>query len=202
MRCEGDILLPPRPDPRRHVRGRVAVAAYRGCAYGFKLNVRTARVVTHRCVTVELFVDALAEDGFSFVRLGRNDKLRQAVSQSRAHATDTFHLFRPDDRAPVRIDPMLVIFNLRAYETQEAILDSCVKGKRVLNLSYEADLESPDRRADTLNRVFSLVGIDPVPVSEPTLYRTTPRALSDAIENLDELTDALRGTRYERYLAR
>ena len=199
MRCEKEILGEPHRDARRFIRGRVLVARLRGEAvYGFKINSLNLRVASRRW-NLPSFIKALGADGFRFVRLKRDNLLRQGISAMRAGETREYHVTAPIGTGPMQLDPLNVIYLIRNFEVYEDLIDANVQGFPTLLLTYEEDLEDGPAQQDALNRVFSFVGLEPAPVSSP-LVKTTPRGLADAVANHEELAAALRGTRYERFL--
>jgi len=196
MRCEGEILANLTSDPVRYVRGRASLARLRNLdAYGFKFNILNQ----HLRVRIDLreFIRRLTGDGFSFVHLRRANLLRQAVSSMRATvADDRFHRRFETNSPAIHIDVIGLITLMRRMETYEEHLVRCLGGSASLSLVYEDDLEPEDARQASVARVLALVGLEPVGASS-TLRRTTPRALSDAVSNHDEIREVLSRTRYE-----
>ena len=74
-----------------------------------------------------------------------------------------------------------------------------LEGLPVHSLRYERDLLDPATRQAALDRAFEFLGVAPVPASTP-LVRSVGAKLEDTVRNLDELSGALRHTRFERFL--
>ncbi len=200
MRCEGELLAIPRREPFRFLRGRTRVAwLQRLGAYAFKINAQNLALTSRRW-TLPTYVRALIDDGFRIVRLRRTNLLRQALSTMRAGQTQTFHVREAMRAGALRIDPIEVIHVMRRFESRDEYLDDLLRNDDTLELTYEDDIECDDRRADTLARVFTLAGLEPVAALASPLRQTTPRRFADAVENHDEIRSLITGTRYERYL--
>jgi hypothetical protein len=199
MRCESEILRDAQRDARRFVRGRVHSAWRHGAkAYGFKFVGNQARSLGWRRDLPE-FLTSLHEDGFVFVRLGRRNLLRQALSTVRAIQAAEWHSRTDSTRGATRIDPVQLIYTMRNLEMLHQYVETVLPTPPAFDLTYEDDLEDEDRRAETLVRLFAAVGLEPAPPAS-TLRKQTPTSLADAIENLDEVTAALRTTRYAEHL--
>lgn len=199
MRCEGEILQDPFRDPVRYVTGRAAIARLRKHdAYGFKINHLNARVGTYRTTLAQVVRD-LADDGFTFVRIRRENLLRQTISSLRAGEEQSYHTREERHREALHLDPVHVIYLMRTIEVYEERIDSYVQDLDCMTLTYERDLESEAARGASLARVFALVGLEPAAVTT-TLRQSTPRALADAVANHDELRDVLGKTRFAAYL--
>lgn len=65
---------------------------------------------------------------------------------------------------------------------------------RVLTVEYES-LTRPGTAGAVFDRVFRFLGVEPVPV-QAEHARLAPPALGDRIENLDQVLDALEGTKW------
>jgi LPS sulfotransferase NodH len=201
MLCEGEILGTPRRDPFRFVRGRTIIARRRQHvdAYGFKINVHYLALANRRW-TMPTLIEALVRDGFGIVRLRRENLLRQAISTMRAGPTRTFHVTEAVRSVPLHVDPINVLSVMRQFESSDEFLDKLLAKVETVEVTYEDDIEPEGRRDATLSRVFTLAGLEPATVPRSALKQTTPRSLTDAVENHQEIRTFLTGTRYEQYL--
>jgi LPS sulfotransferase NodH len=199
MRCESEILRDPQRDALRFVRGRTHSAWRHGAkAYGFKFITGQARSLGWRR-DLPAFLTSLSDDGFIFVRLRRRSLLRQALSTVRARQARDWHTREEGNRGAAHVDPVQLIFTMRNLESLHEYLDTALPHPPAFDLVYEEDLEDEERRPATLSALFTAVGLEPAAPTS-TLRKQTPTSLADAIENLDEVTTALRTTRYARHL--
>jgi LPS sulfotransferase NodH len=132
------------------------------------------------------------------IRLTRENLLAQVVSAAlafksgfwrqrggeEAYAAETHH-----------VDPVRCKRALANLEAREQELDRLAGGHPVMRLTYEQLVGGSE-----LEAVQRFCGVAPRALSSPhRKLRTLP--LREAIENWDELSAELRGTRFERYLA-
>lgn len=155
--------------------------------------------------TPEGYVDLLEELGFThFVLLDRSNQLRRAVSTAIGSKTGVWNTFgAPHGRTAVHID--ITRFHsyglytpltewLASLEATYSTLRKRLQGRRLLELTYEDDVE----RDPTIGyqRVCDLLGIAPHPV-QVRLKKMNPYPVHELIENYDEVAQALSGTPYE-----
>jgi hypothetical protein len=197
VHSEGEILRQGPEFPRAFLRGRVHTARRAGAsAYVFKLAALQLAFPRMILQPRLLFAD-LAADGFTFLYLTRRDALRQAVSYLRSKDNGAFHP-RGESALPTGpqvIDPVELIASLRWIEEHDEVIAGALDGLPVRRICYEDDLEDPVARRATLESLFADLGVEPV-FEASDLQKATPRDLSDAVANLDEVYDALRPTRF------
>ena len=83
---------------------------------------------------------------------------------------------------------------LATLETREQEMDRLAEGHPTIRLTYERLV------AGSIDEVQQFLGVEPRALSSPHRKLRT-RPLREAIENWNELSDGLRGTRFERFLA-
>lgn len=181
-----DVLL-----PRLWVASRRA--RHQDRAWGFKVKLQDLTRFQRPAVDPARFLGGLAEDGYRIIHLRRENVVLQSLSVLRARATGEYHR-RADDA----VDPRRVVDCaelVAACGHQMSHMDhelEALSGLDRLTLTYEADLDDPDRHQATGDRVFDHLGLDRVPVATD-LTRTRPRSVTDEIVNLDEVRTVLAG---------
>ena len=154
--------------------------------------------------SVDELLGAIGVDTTLVVSLRRRNLLRVVVSAVQARATGAWH--RPSDAAgaptPVHLDPHAVGIDLATrplveilarYERGYAELDRAVATGRHLRLDYDTDIVPDPRRA--ARRLATEAGLTPADAPVRT-GRTNPFPLDRLVANLDEIDDALAGTRW------
>ena len=66
-------------------------------------------------------------------------------------------------------------------------------------LTYEDDLYDPDAQQQTLRRITDWLGL-PFEPAKTDIIRSTPKRLTDLVENHDELVGWVRNTEFARFL--
>ncbi len=84
--------------------------------------------------------------------------------------------------------------SIEGIKTPMQEVDSLLKGKNILNLTYENDIEQDPKKA--YRRICRFINIKPTKVSV-NLSKTNPFPLADILENFDEIRAALHNTPYE-----
>jgi hypothetical protein len=160
-------------------------------------------------LTLEALVEELCAAGFCrFVLLHRRNLLRRMVSHVIAQQTGRYRQRRPSTR-PVRITLPVHELSVRSerrslvewfelIDAQAARLRSMLSGRPVLELSYEADVQSNPQIGYA--RLCALLGLEAVPV-RVRLERMNPFPLADVVLNFAEVAAALTGTPYEWMLS-
>jgi LPS sulfotransferase NodH len=193
-----------RPTPR-WVRSVIEAAVQaRRCGYfGFETNV--SQFGPH-CInmSVEEYVRLLQTLGFRhFIVLTRNNLLRVVISYIAAAQAGQWHVVsRPSEPVRVTVNPDRPYGSwagslteiLDYYLDYYAELDVQLADYGRLDLSYEADIESDP--AVGYQKICRFLDIEPEPSDAP-LERTNPFSVEEMILNYDEVSDALRGTRFK-----
>jgi hypothetical protein len=150
------------------------------------------------------YVALLERLGFThFILVDRRNHLRRAVSVAVGTRTGLWNTtMAPRARTAVRLDPlrfqsygeeMPLLRYFESLERQHAVFRELLKGRRLLELCYEDDVE-PDPRIG-YRKTCEFLGIDALPV-EVRLKRMNPWPLAELVENLDEVRSVLAGTRH------
>jgi len=132
------------------------------------------------------------------IRLSRENLLAQVVSAALALKSGFWRQRGGGDEAYAvethRVDPARCRSALANLEERELELDRIADGHPVLRLTYEQLTGGSE-----LDAVQRFCGVEPRVLSSPH-RKLRRRPLPEAIENWDELSAELRGTRFERFL--
>ena len=193
-----------RPTPR-WVRSAIEVAVYaQRCGY-FGFETKATQFGPH-CIsmTVEEYVSLLQGLGFRhFIVLTRNNLLRVLVSGLVGNQSGKWHTASgPSAPTRVTVDPDQpwgpwagsLTDILDYYRNYYAELEMPLTHQARLDLNYEADIEGDP--AVGYQKICRFLDIEPEPSDIP-LALTNPFSLEEMILNYEEVSDALRGTRFE-----
>ena len=157
------------------------------------------------------YVAGLKELGFrKFIIQRRANLVRTFVSALVGRAKgNVFHLpaGKSASLQKLRLDPQAVYFDEKPVKLLDALkftterielARQLLSDHDVLCLTYEEDIADDPSRA--YRRVCGFLGVEPESV-EIKYGRTTPFALAEVIENLDEVQAAIAGTEFEWMLA-
>jgi len=172
--------------------------------YGFEMKPFHFRLIGY---SAEAFLDHLDSVGFNhFILLDRRNRLRKIISSVIAHSRDgDYHIGSERSarltKAHVNIDDLRIDFDskplieyLADYDREMHGLETLLRRRNVLRLTYEDDIQADPQRAYA--RVCDFLGLRATSVS-PKLSRTNPFPLEDMIENFGEVKQTLAGTPYE-----
>lgn len=186
-------------DPWRLLRRQLEITTDRIYGFEFKFLLHCQWTGT----ALPDVVDLLKEEGFDhYIILRRRNSLRRIASSLVGRQTRVYHLKkeRHAKLVSITIDVDKVFVDavarplLRCLEDEEsgfAELSRLLDGRKVLNLTYEEDIEADPMVA--YRRLCEYLNIDPVPASV-RLARTNPFPLRDVIMNYAEVDKALAGT--------
>jgi len=193
--CDHEVLSTPKPlrSPRDYILDRARLP--RCSVYGFKLL--SYQLAALQNIDDESgFLDWLEAEGFEIIYLYRRDILRHAVSNVMARENREFHRKKDRGSRVLELQPELLEQwmrgSLNGLEKERAVL----QGRRYVSVCYEDDLEQD--KQPTMDRVFTHLGLEPVPVRTQLRKIVTPD-LSDTIANYAELKAHFRGTDFETY---
>lgn len=196
----GNELLRPRVRwPLVYLEGRRAEHP-RG---GFGVHIKPYHLTDFQGVSnLRHWLERAHRRGWTVVHLYRENLLRQVLSTSSLIAMGGVSHLRTGDRTgPPRlsVDPAELLHWMdlrarsRAAETQALI------GVPHETVSYERDLLTGQRWQSLAERLWSSVGLSPVPVTT-SLRKINSDSLPALLLNYDEVAAALRGSPYERFL--
>lgn len=198
IKCDSEIITPRPAFPFLCARGRARIAGLRGFeAYGFKLlSTQLMDVFPSRDTR---FVRHLRDDGFVFIHLRRRNLLQQVVSHERAVGSGTWHHWNKEPHASaIEVDVPSLIFWMRFIEVHDQVMAEMTHDCSRFELFYEDHLQDAEAHQGTVDLIASRLGLGVAPV-KARMTKIAPR-LASSIRNLDEVRDALSGTRFEKFL--
>lgn len=133
------------------------------------------------------------------IHLVRRNLLKMWVSRVAAEQRGLYHL-EPEKAPPadrVKLDPLTLVADLEKIATEVERGAGFAESRGALPVAYEDMLA--DREA-TYARVFEFLGVAAWAPAEEPLRKINPDSLSELVENLDEVVDALQGTPFEAHL--
>ncbi len=200
IHCDVEILRLRCRWPKAWIYGRAA--RFCGKAYGFKLvnyQLRELQPIEDRIG----FLRSLKEDGWRVIYLRRENRLRSAISTTKAHMTGRFHcrgevssLNR--DKVTLAVDELMRYIERHemAHAFEEELMRA-VPGD--LYLTYEKDLLNSELQQKTVNRICQLLGV-PVEQVETDMIKLSSKNLLDDIANYEEVVSAIQNSRYAAFL--
>jgi len=185
--------LEARAAPGRSV-GRYLAGLYSGApgsaAVGFKL------MYNHLTPSLTSWIE---RERPRVIHLVRRNLLKLLVSRVAAEQRGLYHL-DPEQRPPVdrvKLDPTTLVARLEKITEELERGAAFAEARGALTVGYEDLLED---RVATYARVLEFLGVSSsVPANDP-LRKINPDSLADLLANLDEVTDALRGSPFEYHL--
>lgn len=195
VRCEGEILADPVPDPIAHVED----LADRSPQPVFGFKVKIYQLSDAQQTDPAAFLEELRDRSYRIIYLRRSNLLRHAISNEFAEARSSYHDRTDGPRPSLTVDPEKLI---GVMQRRQAHLDNeaaILAGFDYCAVEYESDLLDPVQHQPTANRVFAYLGLGPTPV-ETDLARSVSGSLSDRIANYDELAAALADTEFNEFL--
>lgn len=145
------------------------------------------------------FLLQLNERGYKIIYLKRENILRHSVSQWLRKVTGVTHSSSNTEVPRHRVDVDFLIRHLKAREYYWEEAERALDGLPYHRITYENDLERSDHHQEAMDEIFSFLEVEPVAV-KADLRRINDKQLSEIIENYEEVTLALSGTRYSRWL--
>lgn len=152
------------------------------------------------------YIKLLKQLGFEYyILLYRENHLRRAVSTAIGAKTNQWSsVDRRQQKTTVRLDPEKFVsygetitlkkffesIEMRHREVKQAIGDM-----PLLELSYENDVYADPTIG--YKRICDFIGTEAIPSTQVRLQKQNPTAISDLVENYEELSSYLSGTRYE-----
>jgi LPS sulfotransferase NodH len=176
-------------DPELYLSG--LASACDGAAFGFKLPRSSIRAHPNA-------VALLDNPEVRVIRLTRENLLAQHVSAILAFLTGVWKQGGQEEsygEVAHHVDPAGCKRALVKLEVQEQEMDRLAEGHPTMRLTYEELIAGS--RMDEAQR---FLGVEPRRLSSDHRKLRT-RSMHETIENWDELSAELRGTRFERFLA-
>lgn len=201
IRCDNEILTQRVLWPDLYVKARSM--RYPGKVYGYKLRLH--ELVSRHGIDPRQFLHAHVERGGKIIYLRRENIVRQAISSLIAMETG---LWRSDRRAyevrrrrKFRIDCDVLLRNVRWREATLVQEQMVLRELPHLPIVYEQDLLDAGQHQKTMDRLFEYLGVARVPVTAGSIIRISSDRLTDAVENADNVVEAIMQSPYASFLS-
>ena len=199
VRCNTELLNNKCNNPYDFLRN---ISYYYGKNYpvwGFKF--KNYQMDMNNISSVKDFLEYLSKERYKIICLTRNNSLRVSLSMWIGHRRgEQYHnTGEAEKRQKVSVTPEEV---MRVIEQNENILHEMkesLKNIDALELVYEEDLDQPGKAAASCQKVFHLLGVDPMEVQSKFKKVSTGR-LSDDLENAEEIYEFIKNSKYAHFL--
>lgn len=176
--------------------------------FGFETKSLKEQHLRPQWIDMDLidYIGALCKLGFKhFIILKRRNYLKRSMSATVGFKSGIWHQKKDETNNPIKINIDINNFKIgntskhllqhfRDLDQHYVELNSILEENRLLNLIYEDDIQENPIAA--YNKICDFLRIDSVPV-EIRRKKTNPFKMSEVIQNLDEVKDALCNTKYE-----
>jgi len=181
-----------------HLRG---LAAERHLIVDVKYNSTHFFTRPFQPLGTSYFLELVVQHGLRVLRVTRTNYLRWAVSTTKAHAADRYHVRTggATGDGTVRLDPAAVLPMLERCEAEDAAIERHLRGYPHLRTYDYAEIfpgGGEPVSEKVLRDVSEWLGVAPTFVAAPSFPKQSSLALSETIENFGEVAAALRGTRF------
>ena len=169
-------------------------------AYGCKImGYQLERQVSFS--EMQPFLQKMHDQGWKIIHLARRNILRQALSQLLVRRGGRLHRLTNDcsPLTQVHIDVNELQQTLQKIEITSARDEAILTGISHLKLTYEDSLLQPEKHQDTLDKVFTYLGL-PISLVHTRLRRITPKEISSFVGNFEEVKSFLDGTPYAKFV--
>lgn len=196
--CDDELFRRDLLSPRRYLMYKERFHAE--SAYGFKLNTYHFRV--QEITTPAKFVRDIYNRGYHIISLERRNLLRQVLSHMYAMHRHKFH--HRVDQGNLSYDKFTVelgylVAELKLFESYRLLKSWILEDLPFLPIVYEDDLLDAEKHQATADKITEFLGLSPKPV-RTNLQRTTPREVSDFVDNYGEIISFISNTVYAQYL--
>lgn len=196
IHCDQEIYLHRKAlFPKRYLENRAKMSGKNIYGHKAKIVQLDRQYADKDRVKKEFFTD------YKIIHLHRRNYLRQAISGILSHFRQTWH-----DTKESPLEGKKFVFNFDKLMNQIQWIEKCkqrekeiLEGLDYLYICYEDDLLDNSKHQQTLDKIFDYLDVESVPVGT-NLFRTTSDQLSDFIENYDEIAEAVKKTKYAKFL--
>ncbi|QDO99977.1 hypothetical protein [Thalassotalea sp. PS06] len=199
--CYGEILASTVvrnvSDPVRYARGLTAFT--KTDAVGFKVKVYQLEKA-HKQDPGKVLKDFTGQ-GWKIVYLHRDNLLEHAISDLRSEKTGTYHHTTKGEKkqslVDINFDEVERVVKFR--EKCQAAEQKALVGLDYFDISYEQHLSDAEKQTDTLNRLFSYLGLPEHQVTT-RFNKVIKPDLSKVIVDYAQLEQRLKESPYQHYL--
>jgi LPS sulfotransferase NodH len=200
IQCNSELLLKKVSFPKSYVEMMESLS--KNEVYGFKLN--TYNFGVQSIDQPKLFVDELIQMEYKIISLKRRNLLRQAISRLYAIHRRKYHHKKNQGiqtLPKIIIEPDQLIKELEFFMFHRSLEEDIIEDHSYLQLFYEDHLEAESSHQVAVDEVTKHLAIQTSTVHS-NFMKTTPKDLSEIIENYHELEEFIRQTEYAIYLDR
>ena len=199
IRCNTELLNNKCINPYSFLRN---ISYYYGKKYpvwGFKF--KCYQMHTGNIPSVEYFLNYLSDQNYKIICLTRKNSLKVSLSMWVAYRRgEQYHnTGESGERKKVTVTTDEVMRVIERAEDIHREMRESLKNIDALELVYEDDLEDPDKAVASCQKVFQLLGVDPIEVQSKFKKVSTGR-LSDDLENAEEIYEFIKNSKYAHFL--
>jgi len=198
VRCNTELFNSKCINPLRFLRG---ISHYYGKKYrvwGFKVkNYQLDR----QSLPVKSFLETLSKEKYKIICLTRKNSFKMSLSMWVAYKRgEQYHnTGEVKERKKVTVTTEEVMRVMEQNEEIRREMKESLENIDALELVYEEDLEQPGKAAASCQKVFHLLGVDPMEVQSKFKKVSTGR-LSDDLENAEEIYEFIKNSKYAHFL--
>ena len=150
--------------------------------------------------------DYLAQrPGIKVIGLERENLLDRMISNALLEASGVVEIREGQGGQPdtqLRLDPQEVLDALGVIEAENETLNQMLAGipqERRMHVLYEDFFAGPERTSAIMDEVHGFLGVDPF-TPEVRMRKIVQGRSMDRLANRDEVIEALKGTRFQRFI--
>lgn len=201
INCDGEILSRKVFSPSLLIKCRSLISSKK--VYGFKLLSYQLRDV-QKVGNPRSFLENLQNHGYKIIFLRRSNMLRLVLSVMYAEFRNEWHHKQSEGKVKhttkMNVDVKEMVKRLNESDETYTFESELMDGLSHIPITYEGDLEDSNAHASTIKKISDFIGVPYAMPSEPSLVKITPKSLDGFVENVDEIRQALSGTKFEKYL--
>ena len=201
VRCDGEILLPAMIGKLNWLKLYINGCAlkHHKPAYGFLLKL--THLPQGQGIDNVEFLRYLTDQGWKIIYTQRRNFVKQIISAIIAINRHQWHdsSDNPLKNKKFHIDLDELFKGIQRKETQTATELDILQHLPHLTVVYEDELLEPQWHQQTTDKIFDYLGIPSVSV-QASLKKTTPKDLSQIVENYDEIVEAIGKTSHAHFL--
>src|SRR5690606_33496572 len=133
----------------------------------------------------------------------RSNMLRLVLSVMYAEFRNVWHHKQSDGKViqmKMTVDVEEMMKRLWESDERYSFESEIMSNVPHIPVSYEKDLENSRSHSATVENIVRFLGVSSSAPSTPSIVKITPKGLAGFVENVDEIENALKGTKFEKYL--
>jgi hypothetical protein len=200
IRCQSELLAVRLRAPMAYLLGMASFHSP-SHAWGFKAKIQQIEQQSS-LNSARMFLEHLNLEGWTLFSLSRENCVRSALSRLVAwRRGDRYHNFGKTaaELGKVYLEPERVLRAAWLDREERRRMLEVTQGLSSWDLTYEKNLQDSEAQNTTCERIFRILGADPVPVSSVFL-RTSTGSISDSLVNAEEVVRAVGQSEFAEYL--